>query len=189
MRVDEWNEFREGVVLPKHQRKAGGCYVDAGLYQHVYLEKKIPQGTRVTIRFESAKKTGKHYTGSVVSPQTPREEKGIYWGYTTRLAKNLSSVFSECPYEEGYDIKIGTSERGEDISDLQEFPEFKHLLIVFGGVKGLEESVASDNNIDNEDPSVLFDHYLNVCPNQGSRTIRTEEAMLMALSCINPLIR
>lgn len=68
------------------------------------------------------------------------------------------------------------------------FPEFKHIIIVFGGVKGLEESVASDNSIDNEDPSVLFNHYINVCPKQGSRTIRTEEAMLITLSRIVPLI-
>ena len=39
------------------------------------------------------------YTGTIVSPNTPREEKGTYWGYTTRLAKDISSVFSESPYE------------------------------------------------------------------------------------------
>ena len=34
----------------------------------------------------------------------------------------------------------------------------------------------------------LFDHYLNLCPNQGSRTIRTEEALLVGLSALKPHI-
>lgn len=51
---------------------------------------------------------------------------------------------------------------------------FRHLLVVFGGLQGLEASVDTDQNLDVTDPSVLFDLYLNTCPGQGSRTIRTE---------------
>ncbi len=54
------------------------------------------------------------------------------------------------------------------------FPLFRHLLVVFGGLQGLEASVDADQNLDVSDPSVLFDLYLNTCPGQGSRTIRTE---------------
>lgn len=50
----------------------------------------------------------------------------------------------------------------------------RHLLVVFGGLQGLEASVDADPNLDVTDPSVLFDLYLNTCPGQGSRTIRTE---------------
>ena len=39
-----------------------------------------------------------------------------------------------------------------------------------------------------EDPSVLFDMYLNTCPKQGSRTIRTEEAILVSLAALRPKI-
>lgn len=38
----------------------------------------------------------------------------------------------------------------------------------------MEASVDADQNLDVTDPSVLFDLYLNTCPGQGSRTIRTE---------------
>lgn len=38
----------------------------------------------------------------------------------------------------------------------------------------MEASVDTDQNLEVTDPSVLFDLYLNTCPNQGSRTIRTE---------------
>ena len=51
---------------------------------------------------------------------------------------------------------------------------FRHALIVFGGVQGLEASLETDENLDIDDPSLLFQHYLNTCPSQGSRTIRTE---------------
>ena len=51
---------------------------------------------------------------------------------------------------------------------------FRHLLVVFGGLQGLEASVEGDHNLDVTDPSALFDLYLNTCPSQGSRTIRTE---------------
>lgn len=50
----------------------------------------------------------------------------------------------------------------------------RHLLVVFGGLQGLEASVDADQNLDATDPSLLFDMYLNTCPSQGSRTIRTE---------------
>ena len=50
----------------------------------------------------------------------------------------------------------------------------RHLLIVFGGLKGLEYSLECDENLQVDDARLLFDHYLNTCPGQGSRTIRTE---------------
>jgi predicted SPOUT superfamily RNA methylase MTH1 len=31
-------------------------------------------------------------------------------------------------------------------------------------------------------PHEVFDLYLNTCPNQGSRTIRTEEAVLISMA-------
>jgi len=54
------------------------------------------------------------------------------------------------------------------------YPLFRHVLVVFGGVRGLEASLEADENLDVDDPSLLFQHYLNACPSQGSRTIRTE---------------
>ena len=69
-------------------------------------------------------------------------------------------------------------------------PPFRHLLLVFGGVEGLEPVVANDDELSEfeGDMSCLFDQYLNVCPNQGSRTIRTEEALLVGLSALKPHI-
>lgn len=148
--------------------------------------------------------------GKVVSPTTPRDEDGIYWGYTTRLASSINAIFEECPYGE-YDLKVGTSERG-DISlddpkfclrkktqtkakkskgdDSGEDEQFNHLLIVFGGVAGIEECVDADESmkLSGEDSKKMFDVWVNICPYQGSRTIRSEEAVFIALAKLSPYI-
>ena len=48
------------------------------------------------------------------------------------------------------------------------------MLVVFGGVKGLEAALEADDKLDANDPRELFTNYLNTCPVQGSGTIRTE---------------
>lgn len=60
--------------------------------------------------------------------------------------------------------------------------KYNHALIVFGGLHGIETALESDNMLQVDDASLLFNQYLNVLPNQGSRTIRTEEAILVALT-------
>ena len=47
-------------------------------------------------------------------------------------------------------------------------------MIVFGGLKGLEYSLDADEHLMISAAELLFDHYVNTCPTQGSRTIRTE---------------
>lgn len=91
--------------------------------------------------------------------------------------------------QEGYDLKIGTSEHGSvsSASDLV-LPPFQHLLIVFGGPLGLEEYFSRDDTVSSEDPRKCFDIYINTCPRQGSRTIRTEEALLISLSYLQPAL-
>lgn len=49
--------------------------------------------------------------------------------------------------------------------------------MVFGGLQGLEAGVDADPNLEVAEPSVLFDLYVNTCPSQGSRTIRTEVSL------------
>ena len=93
--------------------------------------------------------TSKDRRGKVVSPAAPRERNGTYWGYTTRLASSLKAVWEECPFDGGYDVKIGTSERGRQLVDSKSYsvPNFMHCLIVFGGVAGIEECVDADESL------------------------------------------
>ena len=69
-------------------------------------------------------------------------------------------------------------------------PSLQYLLLVFGGVEGLEPAIAADEELSGcgADPSTIFDRYLNLCPVQGSRTIRTEEALLIGMAALQPHI-
>lgn len=82
-----------------------------------------------------------------------------------------------------YDLTIGTSDRGESVDSFA-CPAFEHLLIVFGGLQGLEDHLQNDEALEVDDPQLLFDHYLNTVPNQGSRTVRTEEAVLITMGAL-----
>ena len=86
----------------------------------------------------------------------------------------------------GYDLKIGTSERGDvqESNDL-ELPQFSHACVAVGGPEGLEQSMPPGQE---SMAAGLFDHWLNTCPNQGSRTIRTEEAVLISLAYLHPAL-
>ncbi|XP_063792518.1 putative methyltransferase C9orf114 homolog isoform X2 [Pseudophryne corroboree] len=187
VRIDEESEYREGVVLDRPTKPGKGSFVNCGMRKEVQIDKQLQAGVRVTVRLHEEKPEQKVRKGTAVSPQHPRTEGGIYWGYRVRLASCLSAVFTECPFKDGYDLSIGTSERGRDLEAVT-LPEFRHALVVFGGLKGLEASVDSDQNLDIQEPGILFNHYLNTCPGQGSRTIRTEEAILISLATLKPRI-
>lgn len=202
LKPDEWCAYREGVTLPGADEH--GTFVEAGLRVPVTVPvEQISPNTRVTLKFapgaeEAARDDGQEVIlADAVDPAEPREEKGFYWGYTVRRAGSLSDVFTECAFEHGYDVTIGTSERGEGVESLyagdaeQRIGRFKHLLIVFGGVAGLEVAVRNDGELKKlgvTEAKDVFDHWINVCPGQGSRTIRTEEALWIGLMGLRRLV-
>jgi len=177
--------FREGVVLNTPVKANKGSIVNVGLLKQVRVDKVLIPGVRCTVKLLPQEKNSKKLKGIVVSPSLPRSTTGIYWGYTVRIANSLSKVFSQCPYKEGYDLTIGTSDKGNTVDEF-ECPKYKHLLIMFGGLQGIEAALENDTVLDADDPKLLFDHYLNTMPEQGSKTIRTEEAILISLSVLRP---
>ncbi|KAL5286599.1 C9orf114.2 family protein [Megaselia abdita] len=178
--------YREGIVTDKKTKlNREGCFVNVGLLNEVFLDKPLTHGVRVTVRIEDPNKP-KKLKGTAVSPTEPTLKTGVYWGYSVRIANTLSDVFTKSPYEGGYDAIIGTSDRGDPISSIDSKSlNYNHALIVFGGLKGLEAALENDDKLDVEDPKLLFEHYLNALPDQGSRTIRTEEAILVTLSALS----
>ena len=217
LRANEWGRWREGITIGpagggssgggmgsgRHvnggggQAGAGGTRVDVGLPQKVVVPDEIPPNTRVTVQFAEDEVGGgqgyEDFQAEAVTPETPREEGGYYWGYSIRRASSLSAVFTECVFDGGYDFTFGTSERGAPLMPLLNdpkehskppIPRFRHMLLVFGGVAGLEVALKADSELVGkgvEDPGELFDYYVNLCPGQGSRTIRTEEAVWIGL--------
>lgn len=190
LRANEWCEYREGVAM---KSDASGTLVDVGLAEpRLAGGAEIPEGTRVTLRLGESPSTAAE--AEAVAPSTPREQTGYYWGFNVRPSNSLSTVFTECPFDGGYSVSLGTSERGEALSTILARPslaqsechKYKHVLVVFGGVAGLETAGKNDPDLAPMGISAanvhdLFDHWVNVLPNQGSRTIRTEEAVWLGL--------
>jgi hypothetical protein len=51
--------------------------------------------------------------GMVVSPTTPRDKDGTFWGYAARLASLINVIFAECPYEGGVGPEGGNERAGQ----------------------------------------------------------------------------
>ncbi|GLT78456.1 hypothetical protein SLA2020_499920 [Shorea laevis] len=182
LRKHEWAPYREGITLKEKATNSSATVVDVGLSKNVVVEQELEPGMRVTVAMGTNHNLDSDLPCRVVSSSKPREDAGLYWGYKIRYASNISSVFKDCPYKGGYDHLIGTSEHGLIVSSSQlTIPAFRHLLIAFGGLAGLEESIEEDDNLKGKNAPEVFDLYLNTCPHQGSRTIRTEEAIFISL--------
>ena len=94
--------------------------VNIGLQKDCCIDKNLTAGVRVTVRLHKDLQSNcKQIRTEVVSPSEPREKRGLYWGYSVRLADSLSTVFSQCPYKGGYDLTVGTSERGQIVDECQ----------------------------------------------------------------------
>ncbi|EAY93270.1 hypothetical protein OsI_15078 [Oryza sativa Indica Group] len=150
--------------------------------RNVLVEQMLEPGKRVTIAMGTNRDITTACKRKIVSPSSPRDEMELYWGYKVRYASNLGGVFSDSPYKEGYDYIIGTSEHGKIISSSELIlPSFRVAAFgalapfnCIGGLAGLEECIEEDRNLKGKGVDDVFNTYLNTCPSQGSRTIRTE---------------
>ena len=194
-RVIEDCDYREGVTVTLGKGKTqAGTLVDVGLLiNRILRDVQIPVNTRVTLKLEQQSNDAE-----AVAPTAPREEAGYYWGYNVRRCNSLSTVFTECPFDGGYDVSFGTSERGGDVSQVPkvDLPPTSplHILVVFGGVAGLETAASNDHDlkakgIDSGNVRDLFDYWVNILPGQGSRTIRTEEAVWLGLMALRNVVK
>lgn len=209
LRFDDESEYREGVTVDPppwaHSSRHDTVWVNIGWRQPI--EAQVPgaaappgAGVRVTVRMP----TRRNAPGALVSPREPVERAGLYWGYTVRLCSSLVDVLMDNPWANGrgeapaaYDLVVGTSERGVPLTELlhrepaaggassnDRLRPFHHALVVLGGLSGLEVAVERDPQLTQgaDDAHLLFDYWVNVVEHQGSRTVRTEEALMITLA-------
>lgn len=179
--------YREGIVLEKPVKKGRGPLCNIGLFKEMQIDEDVSlePGSRVTVKISNVNSERKRYHGNLIDSEQIKSEAGLYWGYKVRIALSLHDALNS----EKYDIIIGTSERGKSVQEFQmPLSEKNRILVVFGGLEGLEAAVEADESINCSTPEELFEHYLNSVPGQGSRTIRTEEAIPITLSVLRSLI-
>jgi len=164
-------DIREGIVF----FAKGGKYVDVGLDKPIPFFGDAKEGRRITVQFKSV-------FPEFSIKQISREEIKQYWGYEVRESANLRTLLS------GWNsYVILTSKKGKIIRKTQKFFEEisnTDTLVVFGSPeRGIHEILG--NTINNISKSQI----INLFPEQGTETVRLEEAILGTLSILNILTR
>jgi hypothetical protein len=168
-------EYREGVVLSENKE---GLVVDIGVQQPALLrQKEFAVGDRLTLQLVN---TGKQIEVQAVS----REDVPQYWGYKVRVE---TRSFGQLAVDRGYNLRIATARIGDNFMDVAgkigvKWVGSQRVLIAFGAPsRGLHEIVQDESlNLSN-----IADFIINMVPNQGTVTIRTEEALLATLAIFN----
>ena len=100
-----------------------------------------------------------------VNQNEPFKKRGVYWGYSVRVASTIQAVFDESPYKKGYDLKLGVANKIWDPSNLNlaKFDGFKHGLIFFSGLEGIKGLIEADEtlSLNANNFYTLFDFYLD----------------------------
>jgi predicted SPOUT superfamily RNA methylase MTH1 len=168
-------EYREGVTL---SRTKEGVLVDIGVEQPALLrETHWAVGKRLTLQIV---KVGERVEVQTVS----KDEVPYYWGYTVTVE---TCSFGKLLENRKFDLTIATSKFGDRFSEFAErFAEERKsatcTLVAFGApTRGLQE-IVRDEGANLRD---IVDFVVNTVPEQGTETVRTEEALFASLAVLN----
>ncbi len=176
----EEGECREALVF----RKKNKFYAYVGLEKPIELmhEPNIDKKVREGLHLVKIVRTRERVLGEIV--KDPSICNNIYRGYRVKVYPDIVSLISD--YEKNYVI-LATSRKGVYVRDIiEELKEAvnrkKKLLLLFGGpFEGLYEIASYHNlNLDNK-----ADYVVNVVYHQFTKTIRTEEAILITLAILD----
>ncbi|HID26476.1 MAG TPA: hypothetical protein EYP22_01310 [Methanosarcinales archaeon] len=174
-------EFRVGVVTKVLKNGASRvCWVDIGVERPALLQQaKVHEGEALNFRIVSIRPLKVELVNKKDIP--------LYWGYQTELANGLYETLKTLKKNS---LVIATSKKGEvlDINLLKKIGQKMHksnnTSIIFGSpIKGLDEILS--NSFFPLKISDLSDYVINTIPNQGTETVRTEEAIFATLAQLN----
>ena len=168
-------EYREGVVLSRDRE---GLLVDIGVEQPAVLrETQYAVGDRLTSQIVNV--------GARIEVQTVnREDIPVYWGFRVREEKRS---FGQILVDGEFDLTIATARLGDKFMDAadeigKKWSRSQHILVAFGAPsRGLHE-IAQEEGVKLE---ATVDFIVNTIPEQGTATVRTEEALLASLAILN----
>jgi methyltransferase len=168
-------EYREGIVVSERKE---GLVVDIGVQQPALLrQKQFAMGERLTLQVVNI-------SDNIEVQPVSRDDVPQYWGYTVRVEKRS---FGQIINDAEFDLKIATARIGDNFIDVagrmgKRWVESSHVLVAFGAPsRGLHE-IVEDERLKLAD---LADFIVNTVPNQGTATVRAEEALLATLAVFN----
>ena len=161
-------DYRQGFTVKRNKK---GTFVDIGMDKLAFCKEQL--SVKKIFDFKITKIAKKEV---IVTPDKPDD---VYWGYnvisSNKSLKNSLKLIKP-------NLVIETTRYGDYIDSI--FDELKHkvdecnsIAILFGGpYSSIQEDVSGGN----------WDLLkLNTIPNQGTETVRTEEAVVATLSLFN----
>jgi len=143
------------------------------------VQGKSPKiGTRITVKITENK-------NELTGRRIKKKEIPVYWGYDLRGHRRK---LSELVLSPEWELTIATSRTGNNFSTMKSkieksWVKSKNTLLVFGSFKEGVKDI-----IEREGAKIeIFDYNLNMIPNQGTKTVRTEEAVQATLAVLNIL--
>ena len=166
-------DVRVGITLKLN----GIIYANVGLESPIALPESNMSNKKIIVKVIAL-------CPKITGIEIHKEKLEGYWGYTVRYSSSLKALLRSYNLDE----IIITSIQGRSISE-KEFSgsmqrkicRIKDLLVVFGSPNsGLKKIMKC------EDLEVShFPFVINMFPNQGTETVRVEEAILGTLSILN----
>ena len=168
-------DIRTGVVV----KVKGQLFVEVGLGSLVPFMGDGFEGKKVNVRFTES-------YPNLKSVQAIEEDIFDYWGYEVKEVPSISKLLTSV---EKTDIII-TSRKGRHFKNIEaqlaeHAKSVQNILVAFGSPKyGLHEILAK------EGASIKpYQYVVNMFPNQGTETVRLEEAVLGALAILNSALQ
>ncbi len=168
-------EYRDGVIVGTDE---AGFMVDIGVNAPLRIRGKSPtKGARVITQIMELDGLPR---GRLVKKKRIDE----YWGYSLRGSKGKLSDLVHSPE---WDLTIATSKLGKDFGEVSEeiqkrWVDSGKTLIVFGSYK---EGIGGIMERQGRRMEEAFDFIVNTVPEQGTATVRTEEAIHATLAIFN----
>lgn len=172
-------EYREGAVIG-FSKEGSGALVDVGVEKPALVAGiKLQKNDRVTVKIEEIDKQLK-------AVLTCREEIKPYWGYSVTVSNLL---FGQMVKKRRFDLVVATSRKGKSIISIRDklvkhWKQSFNVLLAFGAPTQSLFEIAARENIKLE---TLAQFIVNTIPNQGTETVRTEEAIDASLAILNTL--
>jgi predicted SPOUT superfamily RNA methylase MTH1 len=164
-------DIRTGVVV----KVKGQLFVEVGLGSLVPFMGDGFEGKKVNVRFTES-------YPNLKAVQAIEEDIFDYWGYEVKEVPSISKLLTSV---EKTDIII-TSRKGRHFKNIEaqlaeHAKSVQNILVAFGSPKyGLHEILAK------EGASIKpYQYVVNMFPNQGTETVRLEEAVLGGLAILN----
>jgi predicted SPOUT superfamily RNA methylase MTH1 len=167
-------DIRTGVVV----KVKGQLFVEVGLGSLVPFAGDDTEGKKMNVRFISTYPSLK---------AVPAADDNIfdYWGYDVKDSPSISMLIANVEKK----LIIITSRNGRYFKHvesglIQEVKNFQNILVIFGSPKhGVDDIFAKEHFSPSRN-----NYIVNMFPNQGTETVRLEEALLGSLAMLNSSI-